>query len=289
MPPLLRLVLTASVLTAAGCDGEPSTLGIAEPDAPAAPPVAAAAFDPAASGTVRGRVTWAGPQPAAEEFLYGVAKPDGGGFDMRMMPNPNVPHVDPATRAVAGAVVFLRGIDPAAAKPWDLPAVRVEFRDRQIRVRQGDAAPGRVGFVRRGDGVSLSSAEPVYHVLRGRGASFFSLTFPDADRPLTRTLDKPGRVELTSGAGFYWASADLFVADHPYYSLTDRDGRFTMNHVPAGKAELVVWLPGWTPAAQERDPESGLVSRMNYAPPVEVARRTTVERGQTVDVSVAVP
>ena len=35
---------------------------------------------------------------------------------------------------------------------------------------------------------------------------------------------------------------------------------------------VVAWHPGWLPVRQDRDPETGLVSRMTYAPPLELAR-----------------
>src|SRR3954453_7589641 len=129
----LPLLLIALSLPAAGCEpDEPA----AAPPAPVVPPPAVAAFDPAACGTIEGRVTWTGPVPEVGQFLYGMPKGDGS-FETRMMANPNAPHIDPESKAVAEAVVCLRGIDPARARPWDLPPVRVELADRQIVVKQG--------------------------------------------------------------------------------------------------------------------------------------------------------
>src|SRR5207253_9859395 len=116
---------------------------------------------------------------------------------------PNAPAVDPATRGVAGAVLFLRGVEARHARPWDLPPVRLEHRDRRLLVVQGDAA-ARTGFVRRGEGVEMVSREPVFNTLRATGAALFSLTFPDPDRPLRRSFADNGLVELSSGAGWYW-------------------------------------------------------------------------------------
>jgi hypothetical protein len=282
---LPRLVFVLTLAAASGCDGEPTA---ASPAEPSAPPPTATAFDPANCGRITGRVTWNGPIPPELPFLYGIPQKDGT-FDVRMMPNPNRPTVDPETRAVAGAVVILRGVNWATAKPWDQPPVRVEGADRQLVIRQGESGPRRVGFVRRGDAVTLASTEPVFHVIRGRGAAFFSYAFPEPGKSLTRTLDRPGRVELSSGAGYYWASADLFVDDHPYYTLTGRDGSYSLDQVPAGTVELVVWLPGWLPARQERDPESGLIARQTYSPPVEVRKSLAVASGQTATAIVAVP
>jgi len=162
--------------------------------------------------------------------------------------------------------------------------------DRQIRVRQGDGELSRVGFVRRGQPVEMLVTEKsAYHVLRGRGAVYFSYQFPGPDQPLTRTFDHPGRIELSSGAGYYWASADLFVDDHPYYTRTDRDGCFVLDQVPAGPVEVVAWLAGWEPRRTERDPESTLVIRMAYSPPVEVVQPVVVSPRGVVELAVTIP
>src|SRR5262249_41099802 len=149
------------------------------------------------------------------------------------------------------AVVFLRGVDPTAGKPWDLPEVSVEIGNGKIEVVQGQHRGG-VGFVRRGAVVNLCSKEPSYHVIRGRGNDFFSATLPEPNHNVTRRLMTPGLVELSSGTGQYWAHGTLFVAEHPYFTVTDADGRFVLDQIPAGKSELVVWLPNWNAKRQER-------------------------------------
>lgn len=281
--PLPRLALLIVALSAAGCGTEPPAAAHAgEPGPPSL-------FDPAKCGRIEGTVAWAAPLPTVHTFLYGVPKPDGS-FDSFMMANPNRPDIDPDCGAVAGAVVFLRGVDRVASKPWNLPPARVEMAGRNIVVRQGEEPPRRVGFVRRGDAVTLGVTDPFFHAVRGRGATFFTYTFPDPGTPpRRRTFDTAGRVELTSAAGFYWASADLFVDDHPYYTVTDHDGHFALTDVPAGRMELVVWLPNWDFTNLDRDPESGLISRLTYGPPRERITPVTVPAGGSRHVPVELP
>lgn len=275
---VLWCVPVAILLALTSCEYEAEPLPIVLNE-PAAPVVDASShFDASKCGSITGRVTWAGEIPKPEPFLFGMPATDGN-FAVAMIPSPNAPVIDPSNRAVKDAVVFLRGIDPARSKPWDLPPVRVEMKDRNIRVLQGESS-GRVGFLRRGDTIEMKSAEPVFHVLRARGAAFFSLTFPRPESPLTRTLDTAGRVELSSGSGFYWASADLFVSDHPYWTRTDSAGRYTFTNVPDGECELVAWLPNWTVVKTDRDPETGLITRQTYGPPIEVKRTTRVAPAQ---------
>jgi hypothetical protein len=275
------------VLFASGCNSETPALDTSDP-ATRPEPVLASAFDPAKTGQIAGRVTWNGPIPATPGFVYGVPVENGMGFTFRTAENPNRPQIDSESRAVAGAVVYLRGIAAEKARPWDLPPVAVEVGDGRISVCQGDRR-NRVGFVRCGDAISVSSNESRYHVLRGRGDGFFSLSLPDANQPVSRTLPKPGRVELSSGSGLYWARADLFVTEHPYYQVTDAKGQFRFEHVPEGDAELVVWLPGWEAAKLERDPDSTTVTRQSYTPPVERVTAVKINRAGPAWVTTFIP
>jgi hypothetical protein len=277
---LANRLIPLAFLLVTSCEYEASVVPAPNPPRTA---TAASAFDPADCGTITGRVTWDGETPVAAPFIYGVPNPDGN-FTVHQIPNPNLPEINETSRAIAGAVVFLKRVDPAKAKPWHHEPVRIEMKNRGIFILQGEAS-GRVGFVCCGGSVTMVSAEPAYHVLRARGAAFFSLAFPDANQPLTRIFDKPGRVELSSGAGYYWASANLFVAEHPYYAVTDRDGRFTLEQVPAGSFEVTAWLPNWEVVQRERDPETGLYCRQTYGPPLERSQLINVKPQATAAAS----
>ncbi len=285
--PLLWLCAVVPLVCAGGCGIEPPA-GAHPTPPPAAKPPAPSAFNAADCGTVNGLVTWVGPIPEVGAVTFDRLRPDRGGVETGTYALANAPHIERFTRGVGGVVVFLRGVDTARARPWDLPAVEVEFRDSQLVVRQADRA-ARAGFVRVGDAVKMRSAEPVYNGLRARGAAFFSLPFPDPDQPLTRTLATCGRVDLTSAAGYYWQAAELFVCDHPYYAVTDADGRFRFASVPAGLYDLVAWHPNWVVVGTERNPETGQPSRLVYAPPLEVSRPVAVNRGRPVLANLTLP
>jgi hypothetical protein len=233
-------------------------------------------------------VTWVGPVPEVGPVPFPVLRADGTGVETKLHPFANAPRIDRVTRGVGGAVVYLRGVESARARPWDLPPVEIEFRESQIVVKQGERTD-RAGFVRCGESVTIHSAEPVFNALRARGARYFSLPFPDPNRPLSRTFPVCGRVELTSAAGYYWQAADLFVCDHPYYAVTDADGRFEFPLVPAGSYTLVAWHPNWVADRTERNPETGLPSRLGYAPPLETSRPVSVARGRTVLANLTLP
>jgi hypothetical protein len=244
--------------------------------APAPSTEAGRLFDLDTAGTVEGRVRWAGDEPSVPPLIErpNITGPESDRKSIAW-PNPNAPVIDAKTHAVRGAVVFLRGVDPRRARPWDLPPVRVVQQGQQFHVRQGDE-DGRVGFVRRGDSVEMVSADAVFHSLHAGGAAFFTLAFPDPDRPRTRPLASPGLVELTSAAGYFWMRGYLFVDDHPYYARTGADGRFRLEKVPPGRYEVVCWLPDWREQRHERDSETSLVTRLFFRPPLESVRPVEV-------------
>src|SRR5262249_55259724 len=107
--------------------------------------------------------------------------------------------------------------------------------------------------------------------------------------PRTRRLGRAGVVELTSAAGHFWMRGHLFVDDHPYYARADAAGRFTFGQVPPGSYEIVCWLPSWFEEHRQRDTGTGLVTRLSFRPPVEVARPVAVGEGASRKVRLTVP
>jgi hypothetical protein len=258
----------AALLMAAGC--QESGPGPEKP--PAELPARVTSFDPTTAGSVSGTVVWQGDVPKVPSLPMRTDPPVAPG---ETCPHPNQPQIDPETRGVGNAVVFLRGVDASKSRPWDHSPVLLEMRGLALHVCQS-GTDSRLGFVRQGEAIDMVSRDVYFHALEARGAECFSLRFVERDRASKRTLRQPGIVELSSAAGYYWMRAYLFVVDHPYYTRTDARGRFHLPRVPPGAYELVCWLPSWTTERQERDAESGLVTRMILGKPLEQAHRIEV-------------
>ena len=247
-----------------------------------APVVLAAQFDAEQTGTIRGRVTWTGSIPESNSFRDAHVTTPAIAVQSDAK-NRLLPRINPQGNGVVEAVLFLRRVDPTRSRPWDLPPLRVEMKDRLISVAQGEPALHITGFVRAGDSVQMVSHSPLLEMLRARGAAYFTLPFPEPERELSRPFSKPGSVELSSGAGNYWARSWIFATEHPYYSRTDADGRFSLEMVPEGSYELVCWMPNWKTERFERDPENLNVARLWFHPPLEKNLAVKVRRGATTE------
>ncbi len=281
---MTRTLFTAILsLVAVGCGRE------YRDDTPTPPPPTAyraPAPAPLPTATVSGRVTWPGDIPTVPAINGLVRTRDGSKWGN--VPNHFAPKIDANSRAVAGAVVWLTGIDPANAKPWPYPPLTVEVRDFAVTAKQGETTT-RVGFVRVGDAVTLSSADAEYQMIRARGATTFTLAFPTPSRPAKRKLDRAGHVEFTSGTGYFWSTADVFACEHPYFAVADAAGRFRFDHVPPGDYEAVAWLRNWRVAGADRDPETGRTMRLTFDEPFTTRVKVAAKDGTMAEVELAFP
>ena len=236
-------------------------------------------FDPTTTGRITGRVSWTGESPVVPAILATI--PDGNQFRFTHKPNPFAPQIREG--GLVGAVVFLRRVDPVVSKPWTLPPATVEQREFELHIRQGDSPPGATGFTPLGSMVSVVTRNIGPATVRLRGAAFATLPFPGPDQPIVHRFATAGVVEVTSGTMLSWAACDLIVCDHPYYTVTDSTGRFTLDDVPPGEYQLACRVRNWHEIGSDRDPETGLITRRRFAPPVEQSAMVQVTTRGTIE------
>ena len=63
---------------------------------------------------------------------------------------------------------------------------------------------------------------------------------PKGSHDLSFQFSEPGRYVVRCGA-HPWMYAWIIVASHPYYALTDAEGKFSIPDIPAGRYVLHVW------------------------------------------------
>ncbi len=192
-------------------------------------------------GTISGTVKWSGHQPASLTMPIDkdaeVCDPDSHKKrDLQRL-------VIGSEGGVANTVVFLKNI--SSGKAMDIPEPR-RFLDQ----KHCEYEP-HILIVPENAALQMKSSDPVLHTVHMDGAATFNLPFPFENRITTRNMPSAGLVNLKCNGGHVWMNAELLVVTHPYYTVTDEDGRFKLTDVPPGDYELVAWHEGWQLLRQE--------------------------------------
>ena len=111
------------------------------------------------SGTISGHIRWQGPDLDLKPQV-GVVPNGTAVYRWIAVTNPFAPRVDPTNHGLSNALIYLKKVAPARSKPWDWPPLRVEHRDFQLQLIQGDKAQ-IVAVVRTGADVQTISYSPL--------------------------------------------------------------------------------------------------------------------------------
>jgi Carboxypeptidase regulatory-like domain len=191
--------------------------------------------------TIAGTVKWSGPIPRALDFPitkdHQICDPESRKTaDLeRLIVGPQ--------GGVANTVVYLKNI--TSGKAMDLPEQRRHLDQKHCRY-----VP-HILLVPKDAALDMMSSDATLHTIHMDGAATFNLPFPFPGRVSSRTMQTPGLVNLRCNGGHVWMNAEMFIAPHPYYAVTDESGRFEFNDVPPGTYQIVAWHEGWSLQGKE--------------------------------------
>jgi hypothetical protein len=192
-------------------------------------------------GTISGMVKWSGPVPRGLNVTINkdpqVCDPDGRkstSLDRLIVGDDG---------GVANTVVYLKNI--SSGKALVLPERRRSLDQRRCRYEP------HILLVPQGSALDMKSSDAVLHTIHMDGVASFNLPFPFANQTVSRTMNAPGVVNLRCNGGHVWMNAELLVAPHPYYFVTDESGKFELDGVPPGRYQLVAWHEGWHVVGRE--------------------------------------
>jgi RNA polymerase sigma factor (sigma-70 family) len=238
---------------AAGLGGEGGGSGV-DHRAPA-PPADRAVIAPAprevdVSWTaIRGRIVFPEkrPLPAVRVVPAGTIK-DFGFFGQQIYRDVMI---DPETRGIANAVVWLRpdseeanSVLPADSIHADL--ARAQPREHGIFASAEGFTP-RITAARAGDRLVFSNPTPVpFTVHYQRPAqpgltSEFNVLLPPGRTHTTKPLPALGLCDTVTDNIHHWVEARVWAFEHPYFAVSDAGGNFTIPQAPVGSWRLVVW------------------------------------------------
>lgn len=207
-------------------------------------------------GTLVGTITYDGdakPLPPLVAAGDATLKPeDRAVCAAQAVPNESLV-VNPTNKGLANVVVFLEkrpaNIKPELAKPPTDPV----FFDQK-----GCVFLPHVLLVQAGQPLLVISDDAIPHNThtRPKRNSEFNQVIPPKDR-MGKACDykksEPGPLSVVCDL-HTWMKAYHFPLDHPYAAVTDKDGKFKIEGLPAGKHSFNVW--------HERGPgESQLLER----------------------------
>jgi len=229
-------------------------------------------------GTIKGSVKWQGPLPRLVPSLLNkdpqICDPDGQKRrDLERL-------IVGANGGVANTVVFLK--DVTQGKAMDLPEPRRVLNQKSCRYEP------HILLVPLQGNLQVKSSDPTLHTVHMSGAAEYNLPFPFKDLTIQRTMNREGLVDLRCNAGHVWMNAEMMVAPHPYYAVTDQGGNFEMTQVPPGTYEIVAWNEGWKVVGESDvyDVMTQLrVKRPVFSAPVNSSKHVAVPARDTVDVT----
>jgi plastocyanin len=173
-------------------------------------------------------------------------------------------------KGVQYAFVFLDGV-PSTEKPRPRESLLVDQKNCQY-------APHSL-IVPAGSKIEITNSDPILHNVQGHQVTdqgqqtLFNIAQPvRGQRTTVETSLTPGIVFLTCEAGHPWMSGYVFVANHPYVTVTRDDGEFVIEGVPPGTYRIKMWHEG---VVLKRNIKS--LQQYEYEEPYESAQDVTVQ------------
>ena len=123
-----------------------------------------------------------------------------------------------------------------AAKEYPIPEEPAQLNQIGCMYRP------RVQGVRVGQKFNIVNSDPTTHNVRGLAKKNRPFNFGQIG-PGTRgrVFDKPEHPVKIKCDIHPWMAGFIFIMDHPYFAVTDADGKFSIEGLPTGKYTIEAW------------------------------------------------
>ena len=148
-------------------------------------------------------------------------------------------------------------------------AARIDSPPRQVTIRQtNEEFIPHVVAVTAGSTVEFPNDDLIFHNVfsLSRTATFDLGRYP-RNTTKARTFTKPGIVKVFCHLHSHM-SAIVRVFGHPYFASPDRNGRFTIPDVPAGRVEVTAWHERAGEVTHSAMIEAGSTAELTFSLPL---------------------
>jgi plastocyanin len=229
----VHLVVAALIILLTACSGPSST------------PVPADTQPQAAKGTatISGRVTFEG-VPPANEIIRFDADPQCVAETQGEMPRDEAVLLGERSALQNVFVYVMRGLPAARYAP---PANAVVLDQQKCRYMP------RVLGVQVGQALTIRNSDPLLHTVRADATDNprFNVATPLRGVEVTRTFRAPEVMVPIKCDMHPWMQAHVGVLDHPFFSITDPSGTFSVSGLPPGTFTLAAWHERFGTRTQE--------------------------------------
>jgi hypothetical protein len=154
--------------------------------------------------------------------------------------------VNPTNRGIKNVVVFLRPAPPAAVFQTEQfhPADKDRKAVEVVITQPCCMFVERITTARPGDTLVVKNPAPVPHNFFWASSNNgeFNVTIPkEGEWKMPKPLaSEPADISYKCTI-HGWMSGHVRVFDHPYYAVTDADGKFEIKNAPVGNFNIVCW------------------------------------------------
>ncbi len=201
-------------------------------------------------GTITGQVVYPGAVPAREKINVNKDQ------DHCLSKGPLYTEeliVNPKNSGVCNVFVWLIDASGSYTKPLPIhPSLKETKLPEAVMDQPCCQFVPHALALREGQGLALKNSAPISHsvrVLGGLKGPEFNTILPPGAQKVVAPEDLPARpTPIAVQCDIHpWMRAWIRVFPHPYFAVTDADGRFTIPNAPAGEYRLVMWQEsvGW--------------------------------------------
>jgi hypothetical protein len=201
-------------------------------------------IDVSNGGTIKGVAIWKGKIPTIPPLAVKADLDTCG----ETSPSP-VLKVDPKTKGLQNVLVYLEQVESgkAPAEKYWLHMGKDEsgkVADTQVCQFKEHILP----FVRT-EQVAIINFDPILHnphFFTDKHGSVFNVAMPTPNKEVDKTLLRAQGVGLAYQCDVHVHMSGYAAGlDHPYFALTDAEGKFEISGVPPGTYTLVAWHEGY--------------------------------------------